>query len=68
MLDKEAFMNLFTKTIIFLVIISCLGCATVSVPKSSGKVAICHKGKTIYVDDAAVKAHLGHGDYIGHCR
>lgn len=37
-------------------------------PESKGKVAVCHKGKTIYVDEAAVKAHLGHGDYLGECR
>jgi hypothetical protein len=34
-------------------------------PETNGKVAICHKGKTISVDEAAVKAHLGHGDYMG---
>ena len=31
------------------------------------KVAICHKGKTIYVAEPAVKAHLAHGDYVGGC-
>ncbi len=36
--------------------------------ESSEKVAICHKGKTIYADEGAVKAHLGHGDYMGYCR
>jgi hypothetical protein len=30
-------------------------------------VAICHKGKTITVAQAAVKAHTGHGDKVGHC-
>jgi hypothetical protein len=51
--------------------ISCFGCAVVveeKAPETSGKVAICHKGKTIYVDEAAVKAHLGHGDYMGTCK
>jgi len=64
-------MNLFTKTIIFISMISCFGCAVVMEEKSletEGKVAICHKGKTIYVDEAAVKAHLGHGDYMGICQ
>lgn len=41
----------------------------VTSPYSSGlnKVYICHKGETISVDVKAVKAHLGHGDYLGGC-
>ncbi|NRT15660.1 endonuclease I/chitodextrinase [Flavobacterium sp. 28A] len=31
------------------------------------KVAICHKGKTICVDEYAVKWHLAHGDVLGNC-
>ena len=31
------------------------------------KVAICHNGKTIYVAEPALKAHLAHGDYAGEC-
>jgi len=64
-------MNFFAKTIIYISIISCIGCATVvddRPPKGTDKVAICHKGKTIYVSESAVKAHLRHGDYIGICR
>ncbi len=64
-------MSLLSKSIISIVIISCFGCAVVvgeNVHEKSGKVAICHKGKTIYVNEAAVKAHLGHGDYMGTCR
>lgn len=48
------------------------GCAVVAVGppmETGGKVPVCHKGKkTIYVDEAAVDAHLGHGDYVGTCR
>lgn len=29
--------------------------------------AVCHKGKTLYVDGNALKAHLGHGDTPGVC-
>jgi hypothetical protein len=64
-------MNLLTKTIIFIAMISCFGCAVVveeKAPETNNKVAICHKGKTIYVNEAAVKAHLGHGDYMGTCQ
>jgi len=64
-------MYLLTKTIIFITMISCFGCVAViekTGPETSGKEAICHKGKTIYVDEAAVKAHLGHGDYMGTCK
>ena len=32
-----------------------------------GKVVICHKGKTITVDNSAVPAHLAHGDTVGPC-
>jgi hypothetical protein len=28
---------------------------------------VCHKGKTIQVDDSAVNMHLGHGDRLGPC-
>jgi hypothetical protein len=31
------------------------------------KVTLCHKGKTIKVDESAVSAHLAHGDTIGAC-
>ncbi len=35
--------------------------------KRSRKVQICHKGKTIEVDEHAVPAHLAHGDTLGPC-
>jgi hypothetical protein len=31
------------------------------------KVAVCHKGRTIMVSEAAVPAHLAHGDTLGPC-
>lgn len=31
------------------------------------RVTICHKGKTISVDQSAVPAHLAHGDTLGPC-
>jgi len=63
-------MNLLIKTIILIAMISFLGCAAIEekAPGPGGKVAICHKGKTIYVDEAAVEAHLAHGDYLGLCK
>lgn len=36
--------------------------------RSDGKVAMCHRGKTIRVDGNAVRAHLRHGDHRGACR
>ena len=68
----EVEMKLLQGTLILFLLLSCIGC-TVGVrepgPKAAGKVAVCHKGKkTIYIDEAAVKAHLGHGDYMGPCR
>lgn len=35
--------------------------------QSHTPVEICHNGKTITVDDNAVKAHLKHGDTLGAC-
>ncbi|MRR53934.1 MAG: hypothetical protein EG822_05395 [Deltaproteobacteria bacterium] len=65
-------MNLIRATIISGAMFCCAGCAVVSVgnpTQAGGKVPVCHKGKkTIYVDEAAVDAHLGHGDYVGMCR
>jgi hypothetical protein len=67
----EGKMTLMKSALILFLLISCFGCAVgieESAPKAKGKVAVCHKGKkTIYVDEAAVKAHLGHGDYVGPC-
>jgi hypothetical protein len=31
------------------------------------RVALCHKGHTIFVAPPAVKAHLKHGDKLGAC-
>lgn len=65
-------MNLFRTIIISAAMIGCAGCAVIAVgpqPETGGKVAVCHKGKkTIYVDESAVDAHLGHGDHVGMCR
>ncbi|OZC03357.1 hypothetical protein [Rubricoccus marinus] len=36
--------------------------------RGSGKVTICHKGRTLRVDGNAVRAHLNHGDRRGACR
>ena len=30
-------------------------------------VSLCHKGQTLEVPEAAVEAHLGHGDTLGPC-
>ena len=32
------------------------------------KVAMCHQGRTIMIDQDAVPAHLAHGDTLGRCR
>jgi len=63
------------KLLIFITFISFAGCIAVveetapPPPPKGGKVAICHKGKnTLYVAEAAVQAHLNHGDYLGECR
>ena len=34
---------------------------------SSTRTLVCHKGRTIVVDDDAVPGHLGHGDTLGPC-
>ncbi len=43
----------------------CTGCSLP--PVKEEKHAVCHKGKTIYVDEAAVAAHVRHGDYGRAC-
>ncbi|WP_282124658.1 T9SS type A sorting domain-containing protein [Algibacter mikhailovii] len=40
-----------------------VGCGTAA----NSKVQMCHKGKTICVAEAAVQAHLDHGDTLGEC-
>lgn len=45
------------------------GCVVVAPePVQDNKAAVCHKGKTLYVGEPAVDAHLKHGDYAGPCR
>ncbi|MEO7522290.1 MAG: PqqD family protein, partial [Gemmatimonas sp.] len=41
--------------------------ATTTTTPAPRKVAMCHKGKTIMVDQHAVEAHLAHGDTLGAC-
>jgi hypothetical protein len=68
----EVYMNSWKTAVIFFLIILCYGCAVGlegSAPGPEGKAVICHKGKkTISVGESAVKAHLGHGDYMGVCQ
>lgn len=65
-------MKVSRKAAVFLILIVSCGCAVMmeaKAPEVTGKVTICHKGKkTSSVDEAAVKAHLGHGDSLGACR
>ncbi|HQR51105.1 MAG TPA: hypothetical protein PKW44_05660 [Methylophilaceae bacterium] len=57
--------------IIFLLVLAMLaGCASMTKSHSDRtdhKVPVCHKGKTLYVDKAAVDAHIKHGDYGRAC-
>ncbi len=68
---KEGFMKILKMATIIISMMSCCGCVLIKEvsPEPRGKVAICHKDKkTIYVDEAAVGAHLKHGDYVGVCQ
>jgi len=40
---------------------------TAFAPSKAEKITLCHKGKTIKVDESAVAAHLAHGDTLGAC-
>ena len=42
--------------------------STTTTTPAPKKVAMCHQGRTIMVDQDAVPAHLAHGDTIGRCR
>ncbi len=35
--------------------------------RNEGRTTVCHKGRTQVVGNAAVQAHLRHGDYVGRC-
>lgn len=45
---------------------ACFLFASVSAPHFA-KVTLCHKGKTLKVDEIMVSAHLAHGDTLGAC-
>jgi hypothetical protein len=66
-------MRSLIKVVLIFSITTSLGCvvAVREQPQAHepiSKVAVCHKNKkTMYIDSAAVKGHLGHGDYLGPC-
>lgn len=57
-------MKILKTMLLAAVVAACVGC---SLPVKESKKAVCHKGKTIYVDEAAVAAHIRHGDYGRAC-
>lgn len=52
-------------TVLSLIATLVTGCS--GLPPKPHKHAVCHKGKTIYVDESAVEAHIRHGDYGRAC-
>ena len=36
-------------------------------PGQDKKISICHKGQTLELPEAAIQAHLNHGDTLGPC-
>jgi len=57
-------MNFRNTGFISLAAVLFVGCA---LPVKNHQHAVCHKGKTLYVDEAAVDAHIRHGDYGRAC-
>jgi hypothetical protein len=55
------------RILLLLVLTIFAGCATTTKDHDDHKVPVCHKGKTIYIDKAAVDAHIRHGDYGRAC-
>lgn len=72
MFEKKTMKNQ-PKTFLFLFVMSVSAItlfASVSsskADKKAEKVTLCHKGKTIKIDESAVAAHLAHGDTLGAC-
>lgn len=58
-------MRIFQIVLLGMVAALNVGCG--SFPAKDHKHAVCHKGKTIYVDEAAIDAHIRHGDYGRAC-
>ena len=64
--------NLITGTLTATVLLLSAAGSTVWAQRANDPVEICHKPGTlaehsIVVDDNAVPAHLGHGDFLGPC-
>lgn len=55
------------RLLLWTVVLGCVYFVSPSYSDNDDKVTICHKGKTIRVAKAAVKAHLAHGDTLGAC-
>jgi hypothetical protein len=63
--------NVFMKTtpmkrLVLIAVLVSAGAAPLVFSKQE-KVTICHRGHTITVADAALDAHLAHGDSVGPC-
>ena len=58
-------MNIFRTTLPWIVVAISAGCG--GLPAKDHKHAVCHKGRTIHVDEAAIDAHVRHGDYGRAC-
>jgi hypothetical protein len=52
---------------ILVLLVLVTGCAEMHMPMGDSKRPVCHKGKTLYVDESAVAAHVRHGDYGRAC-
>lgn len=61
------FMTLLVSFMVFLFSATVHSKTFASKSIKSKLVTICHKGKTIRVDQSAVNAHLKHGDGLGSC-
>lgn len=53
--------------VISLIVLASLGLTSLAAASGGHKVNVCHKGKTLSVDQHALKAHLKHGDKAGAC-
>ena len=56
-----------TITVILLTILLLVPASQVTFGDPPNGVQICHKGRTISVNSAAVDAHIAHGDAVGPC-
>ena len=67
-MKQNSLKSLISKFVLAGLVLSPTVATVVNADKDTDKkVTVCHKGQTLELPEAAVRAHLNHGDTLGPC-